>query len=439
MNSLLSPRRQWRWWFVPLLCWLAMFVDGYEIFIYGATLPDIIGAAQWGVTTRSAAAVGSISLVGVLVGAFVAGTLTDILGRRKLYLLSLTLFSAAALGCAVAPNFGVFGAWRFVAGLGIGGIAPTVVAIAAEFAKPGYRSRAVGFVMTAPAVGGLAASFCALGLLEHTGFRPIYALGALPLLTLVPVALLWLPESAVFLRARGRGAEADAVTARFGLPNSAVEQADPSARSSAGSFPAGQLFENRDRWVTPGLWLMMFLIMMLVYGVTTWLPQLMVQAGFSLDAALAFFVLFSAATVVGTVLGAVVADSVGPKPVVVAGLLCSVIGYAVMALGSGVWLTIGIGIAGMGAGGAYGIIYDHIAAHYPVQIRATGLGWASGFGRFGAIIGPPYGGVFVALGGGNVAMAAWALALPGLLGAVLMSRLPRSVDSSVVIEPSVPH
>ncbi|MGY4098784.1 MFS transporter [Nocardia sp. R16R-3T] len=411
-----------------------MFVDGYEVFIYGATLPDILGKESWGVTTGSAALVGSVSLVGVLVGAFVAGTLTDILGRRKLYLLSLTLFSAAALGCALAPNFGVFGAWRFLAGLGIGGIAPTVVAIAAEFAKPGYRSRVVGFVMTAPAVGGLAASFCALWLLDYAGFRPIYALGALPLLTLVPAAVLWLPESPVFLRVRGRIADADAVAAEFGVETAVAVEAGAVPSTPERKFPAGQLFEGRDRWVTPGLWFMMFLIMMLVYGVTTWLPQLMVQAGFSLDAALAFFVFFSGTTVVGTVLGAVVADAVGPKFVVVVGLVAGVLGYVFMALGSELWLTVGIGIAGIGAGGAYGIIYDHIAAHYPVRIRATGIGWASGFGRFGAILGPPYGGVFVALGGGNVAMAAWALALPGLLGAVLMSRLPRTADSHPTVE-----
>lgn len=154
-------------------CWLALVVDGYDIIIYGSTLPAIIGNESWGVTTQSAALVGSLSMIGVAVGAVVSGLMADLFGRRKLFLLSLTLFSLAALGCAVASNFAVFGFWRVVSGLGVGGILPAIVALAAEFSKPEMRSRTVGLVMTGPLVGGLLGSYAALAMLESVGFRPI--------------------------------------------------------------------------------------------------------------------------------------------------------------------------------------------------------------------------------------------------------------------------
>src|SRR3954470_19767877 len=147
---------------VPVLCWLALIADGYDLFSYGATVPGLLAEPGWGVTPGTAGAVASFALVGVLCGSLVAGTLTDLLGRRRLFMASIGVFSLAMLACALAPSFGAFAVSRFVAGLGIGGLLPTAVALTSEFAAPARRSRILGAVLTGPPLGGLLASAVAV-------------------------------------------------------------------------------------------------------------------------------------------------------------------------------------------------------------------------------------------------------------------------------------
>ena len=103
------PVSRWAALVVPLICWLALISDGYDLFSYGATLPGLIDTQPWFITAGQGGLVGSLSLVGMLCGSLVAGTLTDILGRRRLFLFSVVLFSVAMLGCAFSPSFVVFG------------------------------------------------------------------------------------------------------------------------------------------------------------------------------------------------------------------------------------------------------------------------------------------------------------------------------------------
>ena len=154
----------------------------------------------------------------MLCGSLVAGTLTDVLGRRKLFIFSVLLFSVAMLGCAVSPTFVIFAVCRFVTGFGVGGLLPTAVAMASEFADPRYRSRILGAVLTGPPVGGLLATIAAIYLVPGGGFRWVYAIGAVALVIVLPLAVVALPESPSYLRSHGRFDEANRIAATHGLP-----------------------------------------------------------------------------------------------------------------------------------------------------------------------------------------------------------------------------
>src|SRR4051794_26499362 len=183
------PVTRWALVVVPLICWLGLISDGYDLFSYGATLPGMIGVGPWNITAAEGGLVGSISLIGMLCGSLVAGTLTDILGRRRLFLFSVALFSVAMIACALAPTFLIFGVCRFVTGFGIGGLLPTGVALASEFATPRYRSRILGAVLTGPPIGGLLASIAAINLVPGGGFRWVYAIGGFALVVVLPLAI----------------------------------------------------------------------------------------------------------------------------------------------------------------------------------------------------------------------------------------------------------
>ena len=272
---------RWAALVVPLICWLALISDGYDLFSYGATLPGLIDTQPWYITAGQGGLVGSLSLVGMLCGSLVAGTLTDILGRRRLFLFSVVLFSVAMLGCAFSPSFVVFGIFRFLTGLGVGGLLPTAVAMASEFADPRYRSRILGAVLTGPPVGGLLASVAALYLVPAATSAGCTRIGAAALIVVLPLAFFALPESPSFLRTHGRFDEADRIALTHGLPDPRRAAGGAEGRQLAGS-PVKLLFRHGYAGPTVGLWAVNLCSLLVSFGVSTWLPQIMRGAGYAI-------------------------------------------------------------------------------------------------------------------------------------------------------------
>ncbi|RDV12236.1 MFS transporter [Arthrobacter sp. RT-1] len=414
MNSN-APRKSLLGIFV--LCWLGLLADGYDLYVYGATLPGLIGQPPFNVTPAAAGAVGSIALVGMLLGSLIVGTLTDRLGRRRIFVSALALFSLAMLACAAAPTWELFAVFRFIACFGVGGLLPTAVALTNEFAPPGKKSLVLGAVLTGPATGTVVASLTSLALLESSGFRPVYAIGAGGLL-LVPFAWFLLPESPSFLRTQLRTVEADRIEAIYGLPRTADVPA-----AAVRISPTRALFAQGTARTTLLLWAITVLSLLTIFGVSTWLPQIMRTAGFGVGSSVSFLLAYSVGAVVGTVLASVASQKFGPRPLVIVGFASAAAALLLMSVNPpAAVMTVLAAVAGFGGLGTQNMINDYIAQFYPAATRATGLGWALAVGRIGAIAGPSYGALLVSFGGG-VPAAAMAFAAPAVLGAVLMLAL----------------
>lgn len=413
-----------------LTCWLALLADGYDLYVYGATLPGFIGPQNWGVTREQAGLVGSLALVGMLIGSLAAGVLTDRFGRRRMFAVSVATFSAFMVACALAPTFTVFGVFRFLACLGVGGLLPTAVAVANEFAGAARKSIVLGAVLTGPAVGTVIASTAAATLIPDHGVRPVYAIGGLALL-LIPVALRVLPESPAFLRVRGRDDEADAIAGRYGLPVPERARRVGSATPTA----AGGLFQGGLAPATLGIWAICLLSLLTIFGLTTWLPQVMREAGFGTSAAIRFLLWYSLGAIVGTLIASRVGQRTSPKVVVVIGFASAALALAfVSTQPTGVALIAAVVVAGFGGLGTQNMINDHIAQFYPAHLRATGLGWALAVGRIGAIAGPTYGAMMIGATGG-VQAAAIAFGVPAAIGAVIALALPSTARRHGSAEP----
>ena len=102
--------------------------DGYDLIVYGAVVPALLRYEPWGLTPTDAGLIGSYALIGMLVGALVAGAVTDLVGRRKVLLISVSWFSLTMAACALAPSAELFGLFRLLGGLGLGGVFPTAIA-----------------------------------------------------------------------------------------------------------------------------------------------------------------------------------------------------------------------------------------------------------------------------------------------------------------------
>jgi len=420
MTALLATHRSRT--IVHFICWLSLIADGYDLYVYGTTLPAIIGQEPFNATAAQAGAVGSLALVGMLIGSLVVGILTDKLGRRRILIGSVLLFSTFMLACAFAPTWELFASARFIACFGVGGLLPTAVALANEFALPERKSLTLGIVLTGPALGTVAASLSSMLLIENYSFRPVYALGCFGFLA---AALAWkfLPESPAYLMAAGRPETAREISRDYGLvlPPAAPQALGEAARRS----PTRQLLGTGLRARTLRIWLVTLLSMLTMFGVSTWLPQIMRNAGYGMGSSVSFLLAYSLGAMLGTVIASLVGQRIGVKPLVVFGFSTAAAALLLMTSNPGTALMmLLVALTGFGGMGTQNQINDYIAQFYPGGIRATGLGWALAVGRLGAIAGPTYGAMIIATGTG-VPGAAIAFAIPAVFGAALMLTLPR--------------
>lgn len=205
---------------VITLATIAIIFDGYDLVIYGTVLPTLLNdPSQLGqLTPGTAGALGSYALVGVMIGAFITGAFGDRIGRRKMMLFNMAWFSIGMGATAMAQNLVSFGVLRCLTGIGIGGLVATAGAMVAEFAPTGKRNMFNMIVYSGVPAGGVLAAVMAMLVGDQIGWRGLFWLGALPLVTLLPLAYFKMPESPQWLASRGRLAEAQALGARTGIP-----------------------------------------------------------------------------------------------------------------------------------------------------------------------------------------------------------------------------
>ncbi|WP_327705486.1 MFS transporter [Streptomyces decoyicus] len=407
---------------VLALCWLAVFFDGMDVNIYGAVMPHMLDDPGLGLTPGTAGAIGSWTTFGMLIGALGTGTLTDWLGRRPVLVASVLLFSAGSAVCALAGAPAPFGAGRFLAGLGLGGLMPLCLSLVMEFAPPRRAALATGLLMTSYHAGGMFATGLGLTLAPALGWRWVFWAGVLPAVVAAPLLLRLLPESPGVLLAKGRTAEADAVADRYGMARPVP--ADAPAQGAKGRLAAiGALFGPGARWATPLLWLASFCGLLLVYGVSTWLPQMMRAAGYGLTSSVSFLLIINAGGIVGMLIAGRTADRYGPVKVSALWFLLTAAGALLLGAHLPLGLTyVVVAVTGVWLFSAQVMVYAAAHRVYPAAERATGIGWVTGIGRTGAVAGPWLGGTLAATGNDQLGFTAFALA--GLLGSLAIGLVP---------------
>ena len=417
------PRHTFRTVFPVLaLCWLAVFFDGMDVNIYGAVMPHMLDDPQLGLTPATAGTIGSWTTFGMLIGALTAGNLTDWLGRRLMLVASVTLFSVGSAICAVAPGVGLFGAGRFVSGLGLGGLMPLCLAMVMEFAPPRRAALTTALLMTSYHFGGMAATGLGLTLAPAAGWRWVFWAGVLPAVIAVPLLLKLLPESPGVLLARGEREEADAVADRYGIPRPTLVAA-PAAGAAGRLAAVRALFRPQSRWATPLLWLASFSGLLLVYGVSTWLPQMMRAEGYGLSSSVSFLLVINAGGIVGLLIAGRTADRFGTVRVSAIWFVLTAAGALLLKSHLPLGVTyIVVAITGVWLFSAQVMVYAATNTVYRDSERAAGLGWVTGVGRTGAVVGPWLIGELAA--SGNESWGFTTFALAGLGGALAICLVP---------------
>ena len=198
-DSTINPRARYAGWVAPL-CWTAVALEGFDLVVLGVVLPALLQEPTWGLTPNTASLVSVVGLVGVMIGAMLVGAISDVIGRRQTVVWTVVVFSILTLACAFATDPFVFGLLRFLAGLGLGGVLPTAIAMINEFAATGRGGQATTTMMTGYHVGAVATALLGILLIPRWGWESMFIVGALPALVLVPLLLKYLPESDAFPR-----------------------------------------------------------------------------------------------------------------------------------------------------------------------------------------------------------------------------------------------
>lgn len=412
---------------VIALCWITVVFDGYDLIVYGTVLPELLNEPGWGISPGAAGFVGSLAFVGMLFGALIAGVLSDRLGRRGAVLLCTGWFSVFTVLCAVAWGPASFGAFRFLAGLGLGGLVPSANALAAEFVPRHRRSLVSTLMMSGVPLGGTLAAVLGMWMIPAWGWPSMFGVAALGVVVVLPLCWWLLPETPAYYRARGEHVRAAEVADRFGITPDPADDSAEQVRSplSNGYALASTLFA-----------LATLFILFAWFGLGTWLPQLMRESGFDLGSSLTFLLALNLGAIVGSLLTAWAGDRFGP---VLTGVLTSVLaalGLAGLLAHPPVVVTYFLFVlAGVGTHGTQCLVIAAIANHYPTHLRGTALGWALGVGRIGAVAAPQVGGILLAAGWG-VDSNFLAFAAAAALAAVLLWACPRPQSRKNTVDTS---
>jgi AAHS family benzoate transporter-like MFS transporter len=424
---------------------MTIALDGYDLIVYGAVVPDLLRDSAFGPPTPAqVGAIASYALVGMLIGALAIGTLTDLIGRRRLMLFCIAWFSLAMGLCATAPTPQLLGAFRFLAGLGLGGVIPTASALTIEYAPRRRKDLTYAIMFSGVSVGGMAAAGLGIALIPVLGWRVMFALGLVGLIVVVPAAARFLPESISYLTARNRLVEAHAIALRFHLHvdrGGATQTTRGFSRRTLGQT-LNVLFSRDYFAATVLFWVATFAGLLLVFGLNTWLPEIMRREGYPLGSALGFLLALNLGAIVSTIIAGAVADKFGSKVVCTFAFCSAAVSMLLLSQHqSQISIYVLLAVAGLGSVGSQVLVNANVAAHYPIQNRATALGWSLGIGRLGAITGPLLGGILVGSGLG-VEWNFYVFAATGLLGMVTMLLVPRTPSGrslpSITVDASAP-
>jgi AAHS family 4-hydroxybenzoate transporter-like MFS transporter len=398
---------------VLALCWIIAVLDGFDVQAMAFVAPVL--AREWGSSKEIIGWMLTAGIVGLLLGSFFLGRLSDRIGRRPVLLGSVLLFGVASLCTAASQGELQIMLLRMITGIGLGGVTVAALSLMSEYAPERSRATVVIAMYVGFPIGGSLAGLLATPLIASFGWQGLFVLGGIMPLLLIAAVWRLLPESLRFDVARGADAASiGAVVGRI-APDYSYRAGDRfvvEERMAMTTTPLAELFSRRWLPATSLLWLIAFANLLVLYALINWLPSILSQAGFSQRAANLGAVAFNLGGVAGSLLLGVAADRLGAfRALTVAYVLAAVFTWMLSgAQSAGVAFGLTL-LAGAGVIGAQFCVNALATVIYPTAIRATGVGSMLGFGRIGSMAGPLIGGIALGAGASPRTMLALA-ALP---------------------------
>ncbi|HVR72520.1 MAG TPA: MFS transporter [Vicinamibacteria bacterium] len=406
------------------LCVALNMIDGFDVLVMAFTASEV--AREWNLSGARLGVLLSAGLIGMAAGSLFVAPWADRAGRRTVILVCLGVITAGMFLSALAQGEAQLAALRVATGVGIGGILASLNVITSEYSSRRWRSTAISLQVTGYPIGATIGGAIAAVLITSYGWRSAFLFGAAASAVMIPVVVRSLPESLDFLLAR-RPADAlprlNDLLRRMGRPEAAALP-EPSLEPHAGHHAVRRLFAGGAARGTALIWASFFLVMFSFYFVTSWTPKLLVAAGLSTRQGITGGVLLNLGGIAGGLLFGSLVERVSLRRLTCLNLAATgafLLLFAWFATDLASALAIGLGLGVFLFGSMVGL-YAATPLLYPAAIRATGMGWAIGIGRLGAIVAPVTAGLLVDRGWDNSALYV-AFALPLALAVLTVRAL----------------
>ncbi|MDI9506058.1 MAG: MFS transporter [Bacillota bacterium] len=376
---------------VIVLSALVVWLDGYHIQSMALIVPAL--SAQWGVESSGFSMVLASALLGIAIGGAFLAPLGDRFGRRILLIVSTVLLGLMSIGTSFASNTLQLLIWRFLTGLMLGTSMTNATALTSEYLPGRRRAALVTLMFSGVSIGAFTSGFVAPVIIENFGWKGVFTIGgAVPLLLSVVLAAA-LPESIkLLLSSRPKDPRIAKILARLapGIDPLTVYVKKQVVQKQS----VAELLSKTYRKGTLLLWMVFIFNMFVLYLLVNWLPTLLTTQGWSASQASKGAVMIQAGGVVG---GLVLSWCVDKGKTVGAMLAAYIVAAAALGLftilpasGPSWWVL--LVMVGCGVSGTQFVLNALSAIYYPPLIRATGIGWAGGIGRIGAVLSPMVGG-----------------------------------------------
>ena len=409
-------------------------VDGFDITAMAVTAHQIGEDMQ--LSEDMLGLVFSFSLAGMMLGAMFLAALSDVIGRRTMIIFTLTLVGVTVLLTASVNSLPALILLRFVSGLGAGAMLASVATLASEYSPEKFRAMAVTAVTAGYPLGAMTTGLVASSVVPEFGWQGMFIAGGSATLLLALIAFFMIPESLYFLCKKQPDDALQRVNRILQIFKIQSLQHLPSIEETGGTTEADRqnIYQKMLRLLTPEfrrstltLWATFFLCISTLYFLMSWTPKLIINLGYSPDAGNLAFTLFNFGGVLGIFILGYLASKWSLSTLISIFAITSAV--FMWAFAGAVFLEFNqtnlmllIFIIGISMQGGYTGMYAVAAKIYPIEIRSTGVGWAIGLGRFGAVLGPGIAGYMIA-SGLPITINFMVFAIPMLIGGIFAYQL----------------
>jgi AAHS family 4-hydroxybenzoate transporter-like MFS transporter len=418
---------------IAFLCFIIIAIDGFDTAIVGFIAPSL--RSEWHLLPQQLAPLLSAGLVGLAFGSFLAGPLGDRIGRKTILVLSVLFFGIWSLASAYTDSLLALTLFRFLTGLGLGGAMPNAITLTSEYSPQRTKSTVVTIMFCGFTLGSGLGGALAAHMIPAYGWRSMLLVGGYVPMACAVLFYFLLPESVRFLVLRRPGSSRIEATLRRIAPQAKLAGAGffiPEPPAAARRSPVAQLFAGPLAFGTLALWAAFFMSLLIVYLLTNWLPTLFKEAGFPIAKAALVSAMYQVGGTVGAIVLGRLMDRFNPYRVLALAYLSAIAFIALISFNYTDLAILNFAVAGVGfcvSGSQIGA-NALAAAFYPTSNRVTGVSWALGVGRCGAILGSMMGGALLGAGLGFSAIILL-LAIPALLASIsifaMFKRYPRQV------------